>query len=87
MRQTRMTFANRFWHDREGHPSLARVFDDPQAVECRCHGEEGLFNHSACTGVQKRACTKASGDTQALYDIFDRIFNGAYSVGSILIGR
>jgi 4,5-dihydroxyphthalate decarboxylase len=57
---------------REGHPSLARLFDDPQAEEERYLREEGYFPIMHVLAYKKELAQEHPDLPQALYDIFEQ---------------
>ena len=57
---------------REGHPSLAHLFDDPQAEEERYFREEGYFPIMHVLAFKRELAQKHPELPQALYDIFEQ---------------
>jgi 4,5-dihydroxyphthalate decarboxylase len=57
---------------REGHPSVARLFDDPQAEEERYLKEEGYFPIMHVLAYKQELAQEHSDLPQALFDIFER---------------
>jgi 4,5-dihydroxyphthalate decarboxylase len=55
---------------REGHPGLARLFDDPQAEEERYLREEGYFPIMHVLAYKRELAQEHPDLPQALYDIF-----------------
>ena len=57
---------------REGHPSLARLFDDPQAEEERYLKKEGYFPIMHVLAYKRELVQEHPDLPQALYDIFEQ---------------
>ena len=57
---------------REGHPNLARLFDDPQAEEERYLREEGYFPIMHVLAFKKELAEQHPELPKALYDIFEQ---------------
>lgn len=57
---------------RQGHPSVARLFDDPQAEEERYFREEGYFPIMHVLAYKRELAQEHPDLPQALYEIFER---------------
>jgi 4,5-dihydroxyphthalate decarboxylase len=57
---------------REGHPNLARLFDDPQAEEERYLREEGYFPIMHVLAFKKELAQRHPELPRALYEIFEQ---------------